>query len=72
MGTGSYLATPVIRDVGAKGLSAISAEIAAFEDTLFDEQQPTTGEDVKNATGTFSIHNLGTNELIVLLYYMCS
>lgn len=63
MGTGAFLVTPVVRDASAKGLSAISAEIASFEDSLFSENGETRdaalSDESKIATGTFSIHNLG-------------
>ncbi len=58
MGAGSFLATPVLRNVGAKGLSAISAEIAGLEDSLF-AQESAQADDERLAIGTFSIHNLG-------------
>ena len=63
MGAGSFVATPVLRNVAAKGLSAISAEIASFEDSLFSDDDSVSGAAVKDeakmAIGTFSIHNLG-------------
>ena len=61
MGAGSYVATPVLRNVGARGLSSISAEIAGFEDSLFAEEGAAgvTADADKMAVGTFSIHNLG-------------
>lgn len=58
MGTGSSIVTPVIRDVNAKGLFAISNEMAAFEDSLFKVDGVTIDEN-KVAPGTISIHNLG-------------
>lgn len=63
MGAGSFVATPVLRNVGARGLASISAEIASFEDTLFADDATSsklTGDADKMAVGTFSIHNLGT------------
>lgn len=58
MGTGQGLLTPVIRDVGARGLKSISQEIGGFEDSLFTEGGVEI-EASKMAVGTFSIHNLG-------------
>lgn len=58
MGTGQGLLTPVIRDVGSRGLKSISSEVEALEDSLFSEG----GKEIdaaKMAVGTFSIHNLG-------------
>jgi len=57
MGTGSCLATPVLKDVTAHGVSNLSKQIAAFEDTIFNEKGEMSEELTK--TGTFSIHNLG-------------
>jgi pyruvate/2-oxoglutarate dehydrogenase complex dihydrolipoamide acyltransferase (E2) component len=75
MGAGSFVATPVLRNVAARGLGSISAEIASFEDTLFSEDDATAakaaGDSDKMAVGTFSIHNLGTcfvNVLARVLY----
>lgn len=63
MGAGSFVATPVLRNVGARGLSSIAAEIAGFEDSLFAEDgaaaAQAAGDSDKMAIGTFSIHNLG-------------
>eukprot|EP00428_Durinskia_dybowskii_P072290 CAMPEP_0170404978 /NCGR_PEP_ID=MMETSP0117_2-20130122/26929_1 /TAXON_ID=400756 /ORGANISM="Durinskia baltica, Strain CSIRO CS-38" /LENGTH=494 /DNA_ID=CAMNT_0010662049 /DNA_START=145 /DNA_END=1629 /DNA_ORIENTATION=+ len=61
MGAGSFVATPVLRDVTARGLSSIATEIASFEDTLFSESGASalTENSEKMAVGTFSIHNLG-------------
>jgi pyruvate dehydrogenase E2 component (dihydrolipoamide acetyltransferase) len=61
MGTGSGLLTPVVKDVGALGLKAISKEIAAFEDALFTDGEGSDAalDTSKLTIGTFSIHNLG-------------
>ena len=60
MGTGEGLLTPVIRDVGGKGVSLIAAEVSALEDTLFlDEEGEHVNPAAELAPGTFSIHNLG-------------
>jgi pyruvate dehydrogenase E2 component (dihydrolipoamide acetyltransferase) len=60
MGTGDGLITPVIRDVGGKGIQELSDELNALEDSLFDDEE---GEVISStseiAPGTFSIHNLG-------------
>lgn len=63
MGAGSFVATPVLRDVAARGLSSLATEIASFEDSLFSEDGAAslTGNAEKMAVGTFSIHNLGIN-----------
>jgi pyruvate/2-oxoglutarate dehydrogenase complex dihydrolipoamide acyltransferase (E2) component len=70
MGAGSFVATPVLRNVAARGLGSISAEIASFEDTLFAEDDATAakaaGDSDKMAVGTFSIHNLGTFCFVLL------
>lgn len=58
MGAGSFLATPVLRDVSSRGLSALSQEIVALEDSLFSEEGAAVSAE-KMALGTFSIHNLG-------------
>ena len=57
MGTGSGLLTPIIRDVGSRGLKSISKEVEALEDSLFLESGEVDAG--KMAVGTFSIHNLG-------------
>ena len=63
MGAGAFVATPVLRNVSARGLSSIAAEIASFENTLFSDDQNTSNtllqDSGKMAIGTFSIHNLG-------------
>jgi len=60
VGTGAGLITPVVRDVGSKGLRSLSAELAALEDSLFSDDEGTTIKSpVLIAPGTFSIHNLG-------------
>ena len=58
MGTGQGLLTPVLRDVGSRGLKSISNEISSFEDSLFTESGVEISAE-KMAVGTFSIHNLG-------------
>jgi len=58
MSAGSTLTTPVIRDVGSKGLKDISNEIRNFEDIIYGDD----GEVIDSnqlAAGTFSVHNLG-------------
>ena len=60
MGTGDGLITPVIRDVGGKGVSQIAAEVNALEDSLFlDHEGEVVNPAAELAPGTFSIHNLG-------------
>eukprot|EP01034_Spumella_vulgaris_P033771 gene33771-41661_t len=60
VGAGSFIATPVIRDVNSKGLSAIAQEVSSFEDSLFAQTEPSSSaDDARQAVGTFSIHNLG-------------
>lgn len=62
MGAGSFVATPVLRNVGARGLASIATEIASFEDSLFaddDSSAALVADADKMAVGTFSIHNLG-------------
>jgi len=60
MGSGAGLLTPVIRDVGGKGLRELSNELGKLEDSLFSDSE---GEHVSIAAelapGTFSIHDLG-------------
>ncbi len=60
MGSGAGLLTPVIRDVGGKGLRELSNELGELEDSLFSDSE---GEHVsitaELAPGTFSIHDLG-------------
>lgn len=66
MGAGSFVATPVLRNVGARGLSSIATEIASFEDSLFAEDgAQAAGDSDKMAVGTFSIHNLGKGDMMV-------
>lgn len=70
MGAGSFVATPVLRNVAARGLASISAEIASFEDSLFADDEASSkllGDADKMAVGTFSIHNLGAHSLPLLL-----
>ncbi len=60
MGTGAGLITPVIRDVGSKGVSELAAEVNALEDSLFlDDEGDHVNPAAELAPGTFSIHNLG-------------
>ena len=67
MGAGDSIAAPVIRDVGATGLHAISSQIAEYEEGLFggggggEGSASTSRDTVVQALqiGTFSIHNLG-------------
>lgn len=68
MGAGSFVATPVLRNVGSRGLASIAAEIAAFEDTLFADDEASAAlvqDGDKMAVGTFSIHNLGASRALV-------
>jgi pyruvate dehydrogenase E2 component (dihydrolipoamide acetyltransferase) len=58
MGGGAALATPVLRDVGSMGVGDISAAVAAFEDSVYDEDGSPLNA-AAQAAGTFSIHNLG-------------
>lgn len=53
LGAGASLQAPVIRNVGAKGLSAISQELAAFENSLSSDAA------AAGSVGTFTVHNLG-------------
>jgi pyruvate dehydrogenase E2 component (dihydrolipoamide acetyltransferase) len=60
MGTGDGLITPVIRDVGSKGVSQLADELHTLEDSLFsDEEGHVISPAAELAPGTFSIHNLG-------------
>jgi len=60
MGAGSFVTTPVLRDVCSTGLAEVSKQIAGFEDTLFAEEGQENELTAENAAlGTFSIHNLG-------------
>jgi len=60
MGSGAGTITPVIRDAGKKGLKALSAEIAALDETLFEDEEGLVVRDASLiAPGTISIHNLG-------------
>lgn len=55
MGAGNFVATPVLKNVGTRGLLSIAKETAAFEEQLFDDDSSVSAGSV----GTFSIHNLG-------------
>ncbi len=64
MGSGDQIATPVVKDVGSKGLSSISKVIASAEKNLFEnnnkEEIRSFIQDGKSCgLGTFSIYNLG-------------
>jgi pyruvate dehydrogenase E2 component (dihydrolipoamide acetyltransferase) len=60
MGSGSGLITPVIRDVGGKGLKALATEVNDLEDSLFaDAEGKVVAKAAELAPGTFSIHDLG-------------
>lgn len=63
VGSGSSLATPVIRNVGEKGLLSIADEIRQFENSLFSNDQSVVDgflqDESKQAIGTLTIHNLG-------------
>ncbi len=60
MGTGSALVTPVIRDVGGKGLQELGNELLGLEDSLFeDDNGMVISNTAELAPGTFSIHDLG-------------
>lgn len=67
MGSGSSIATPVLRDVSARGLHSISQQIASLEDSLLssdnnnssNNSNTAAGDKVSQQPGTFSIHNLG-------------
>jgi len=60
VGSGAGTITPVIRDVGKKGLKALSAEISALEEDLFADDEGLVVKDASLlAPGTISIHNLG-------------
>jgi pyruvate dehydrogenase E2 component (dihydrolipoamide acetyltransferase) len=60
IGAGSYIATPLLRNVTTRGLGSIASETAQFEDILFTEEAGGDLLEAENmALGTFSIHNLG-------------
>jgi pyruvate dehydrogenase E2 component (dihydrolipoamide acetyltransferase) len=60
MGSGDGLVTPVIRDVGGKGLQSLSSELTDLEDSLFaDDEGNVVANTAELAPGTFSIHDLG-------------
>jgi hypothetical protein len=63
MGGGSFVAAPVVKDVGARGLSSISDELTSLQSVMFGEDtakiQSLLSDNAKLAGGTFSIHNLG-------------
>lgn len=63
MGSGAYVAAPVLKDVGSLGLNALSQQITSLEDSLFSEEDQVRDslltDNSKMAPGTFSIHNLG-------------
>jgi pyruvate dehydrogenase E2 component (dihydrolipoamide acetyltransferase) len=60
MGSGAGLVTPVVRDVGSKGLEELSVELNNMEDSLFaDEEGEVVSSTAEMAPGTFSIHDLG-------------
>ena len=54
LGAGDNLATPVIENVQAKGLAALSSELNGYVEALEDEEQA-----VPSAVGTFTVMNLG-------------
>ena len=54
LGAGDDLATPVIENVQAKGLAAISADLNGYVEALEDEETV-----VPSAVGTFTVMNLG-------------
>lgn len=54
VGAGDDLATPVIENVQAKGLAAISSELNGYVEALQDEETA-----VPSAVGTFTVMNLG-------------
>jgi pyruvate dehydrogenase E2 component (dihydrolipoamide acetyltransferase) len=69
MGAGSFVATPVLRNVAARGLASLSAEIASFEDSLFADDATSSAllaDGDKMAIGTFSIHNLGKRTILFI------
>jgi pyruvate dehydrogenase E2 component (dihydrolipoamide acetyltransferase) len=63
LGSGTSIATPILRDVGSRGLTCLSEEISSFENALFSKDQTAVehfiNDPKKMAIGTFSIHNLG-------------
>ena len=60
MGSGIGMITPVIRDVGKKGIKALNTEMMALEDNLFADKEGMVIKDASLlAPGTMSIHNLG-------------
>lgn len=71
MGSGSLIATPVLKNIASKGLSTISQELSSYEKVLFsgneEQVQALLGNQNKMAVGTFSIHNLGTTLLCLFV-----
>lgn len=61
MGSGSLLATPVLKDVASRGVLSISDELAGYESTLGSNDSAKIDAFLQKSTsiGTFSIHNLG-------------
>lgn len=63
MGSGSQIATPVVKDVGGKGLTSIAQTLSKAEKVLFEsgegEIQQFIQDESSCSLGTFSIYNLG-------------
>lgn len=57
VGNGDALYTPVIRDVGKRGVKSLSEDVTNFVSAL-EEEEPSLGEEF-NAMGTFTVMNLG-------------
>jgi len=57
VGNGDALYTPVIRDVGKRGVKSLSEDVTSFVSAL-EEEEPSLGEEF-NAMGTFTVMNLG-------------
>jgi len=59
VGNGDALYTPVIRDVGRRGVKAISSDLSAAVDALDDDQTQTPLGQHFHSMGTFTVMNLG-------------
>ena len=53
-GTGSNIRLPLLRDVGRRGLSSLSKELASLSGASTDQSAS-----LHQSIGTFSIHDLG-------------
>ena len=59
VGSGDTLSTPVIRDVGGKGVKGISDELAGVMAHLEDDGESSTAPPPASAMGTFTVLNVG-------------